>query len=182
MRPELGSDASFVTVKPCNSGASANMHDPHNAQSSCHVHAVWRRCVCPLIGATATSKNEVFDFATDETATLHESYTKKRPIFDHRLRFSMWSRQKNYDPISLKPHDREPHLCELANKKTEQLCNVSSPCLDDHQFKKEKLESAGELSKVCSQIVLKCLYLARMGRPDFLWSVNKLARSITKMD
>ena len=38
----------------------------------------------------------------------------------------------------------------------------------------------GELSKVCSQIVLKCLFLARIGRPDILWSVNKLARSITK--
>ena len=38
----------------------------------------------------------------------------------------------------------------------------------------------GELTKVCSQIVLKCLYLARIGRPDILWSVNKLARSITK--
>ena len=38
----------------------------------------------------------------------------------------------------------------------------------------------GELSKVCSQIVLKCLYLAGIGRPDILWSVNKLARSITK--
>ena len=38
----------------------------------------------------------------------------------------------------------------------------------------------GELSKVCSQIVLKCLYLARIGRPDILWSVNKLARSTTK--
>ena len=31
-----------------------------------------------------------------------------------------------------------------------------------------------------SQMVLKCLYLARIGRPDILWSVNKLARSITK--
>ena len=31
-----------------------------------------------------------------------------------------------------------------------------------------------------SQKVLKCLYLARIGRPDLLWSVNKLARSITK--
>ena len=30
------------------------------------------------------------------------------------------------------------------------------------------------------QIVLKCLNLARIGRPDILWSVNKLARSITK--
>ena len=33
---------------------------------------------------------------------------------------------------------------------------------------------------MCSQIVLKLLYLARIGRPDILWSVNKLARSITK--
>ena len=38
----------------------------------------------------------------------------------------------------------------------------------------------GKLSKVCSQIVLKCLYLARIGRPDIPWSVNKLARSIIK--
>ena len=29
-------------------------------------------------------------------------------------------------------------------------------------------------------MVLNCLYLARIGRPDILWSVNKLARSITK--
>ena len=37
----------------------------------------------------------------------------------------------------------------------------------------------GELSKVCSQIVLKCLYLARIGRLDILWSANKLARAAT---
>ena len=36
------------------------------------------------------------------------------------------------------------------------------------------------MSQVCSQIVLKCLNLALIGRPDILWSVNKLARSITK--
>ena len=30
------------------------------------------------------------------------------------------------------------------------------------------------------KIVLKFLYLARIGRPDILLSVNKLARSITK--
>ena len=38
----------------------------------------------------------------------------------------------------------------------------------------------GELLKVCSQTVLKCLYVARIERRDILWSVNKLARSITK--
>ena len=41
---------------------------------------------------------------------------------------------------------------------------------------KEELGSVGELSEVCSQIVLTCLYLARIRRPDILWSVNKLAK------
>ena len=44
---------------------------------------------------------------------------------------------------------------------------------------KEEHESVGELSDVCSQIVLKCQYAAPVGRPDILWSVNKLARSLT---
>ena len=70
--------------------------------------------------------------------------------------------------------------CELANKTTQQLYKVSTSCIDDHHFKEEELKSVGELSKVSSQIVLKCLYLARVGRPDILWSVKKLARSITK--
>ena len=69
--------------------------------------------------------------------------------------------------------------CELANKTTQQLYKVSTPCIDDHHFK-EEMKSVGELSQVCSQIVLKCLYLARIRRPDIPRSVNKLARSITK--
>ena len=70
--------------------------------------------------------------------------------------------------------------CELANKTTQQLYKVSTPCIDDHHFKEEEMKSVGELSQVCSQNVLKCLYLARIGRLHILWSVNKLARSITK--
>ena len=31
-----------------------------------------------------------------------------------------------------------------------------------------------------AHIVLKCLYLARIGRPDILWSVNKVALAVTK--
>ena len=71
--------------------------------------------------------------------------------------------------------------CELANKTTQQLYKVTTPRFDDHQFKEEEMGSVGELSKVCSQIVLKCLYfLARICGPDILWSVNKLARAVTK--
>ena len=68
--------------------------------------------------------------------------------------------------------------CELANKTTQQLYKVSTPCIDDHHFKEEELRSVGELSQVCSQIVLKFFNLARIGRPDILWLENKLARSI----
>ena len=56
--------------------------------------------------------------------------------------------------------------CELANRTTQQLYKVATPCLDDHQFKEEELGSAGELSKVCSEIGVKCIYLARIGGPD----------------
>ena len=87
-----------------------------------------------------------------------------------------------------KPNKNEGHAqtCgersfELAEKKTEQLHKVSTPCLDAHHFKKEELETVGDLSNVCSQIVLTCLFLARIGGPGILWSVNKLARALTKL-
>ena len=55
-----------------------------------------------------------------------------------------------------------------ANKTTQQLYKVSTPCIDDQHFQEEEMKSVGELSKVCSPIVLKSLYLARIGRPDIL--------------
>ena len=71
--------------------------------------------------------------------------------------------------------------CEFANKTTQQLYKVATPCMDDHQYKEEEEDgSVGEFSTVCSQIVLKCLYLARIGTLDILWSMNKLARAATK--
>ena len=60
----------------------------------------------------------------------------------------------------------------VNTKTTEQLYKVSTPCIDDHHFKEEEMKSVGEVSQVCS--------LGRIRRPDILWSVNKLARSITK--
>ena len=69
---------------------------------------------------------------------------------------------------------------DFANKTTQQMYKVATLCLDDHQFKEEDVASVGDLSYVCSEIVLKCLYLARISRPEILWSVNKLARAVTK--
>ena len=83
-------------------------------------------------------------------------------------------------------HDMEGHArkcveryCELANEKSGAVIK-SFKSLLGWQFKPEEIESVGELSQVCSQIVLKCLYLERCGRPDILWFVNKFARAVTK--
>ena len=71
-------------------------------------------------------------------------------------------------------------IVRWQTKKTEQFYKASTPRMDDHNTKREELETVGELSKVCSQLVLKCLYLARNGGLDILWTVVKLARAVTK--
>ena len=64
--------------------------------------------------------------------------------------------------ISPWSYDMEGHAkkcvercCELANKTTQQFFKVLTPCIDDHQFKEEEMESVGELLKVwteCSEM------------------------------
>ena len=120
------------------------------------------------------SKDIVDNYRTIFESRISAGATEKLPCSEN-LRISSWS----YD---MECHAKKcvERYSELANKTTQQLYKVSTPCIDDHHVKEEELKFVGELSKVCSQIVLKCLYLALFGRPDILWSVNKLARSITK--
>ena len=124
-------------------------------------------------------QSEISKFFVDNYRTMFESRisaraTEKLP-YSENLRIS----SRSYDMEGLAKKCVE-QSCELANKTTQQLYKVSTSCIDDHHFKKGELKSVGELSEICSQNVLKCLYLACIGRPDILWSVNKLARSITK--
>ena len=71
---------------------------------------------------------------------------------------------------------------DIANWRTKQLDNYTKPQL--HALttnpRKKEMGSVGELLKVCSHFVLKCLHLARIGRLDISWSVNKLACAVTK--
>ena len=120
------------------------------------------------------SKDIVDNYRTMFESRISAGGLEKLP-FPQNLRISSWS----YDMAG---HAKKcvERYCELANKTTQQIYKVSTPCIDDHHFKEEETKSVGELSNTCSQIVLKCFFLARIGRPDILWSVNKLARSITK--
>ena len=115
------------------------------------------------------SKDVVDNYRAMFESRISAGGTEKLP-YSENFRISSWS------------HDIEGHAkkcveryCELANKTTQQLYQVSTPCIDDHHFKEEEMNSVGELSQGCSQIVLKCLYLARIGRPDILWSVRLIS-------
>ena len=119
------------------------------------------------------SKDIARNYRTMFESRISAGELEKLPFPQH-LRITSWS----YD---MEGHAKNcvERYCELANKTTHHLFKVSTPCIDDHHFK-EEMNSVGKLSQVCSQTVLKCLYLGRTGRPDILWSVNKLARAITR--
>ena len=97
------------------------------------------------------SKDIVDNYRTMFESRISAGRTEKLP-YSENVRISSWS----YDMAGHAKKCVEQY-CELANKTTQQLCKVSTPCIDDNHFKEEELKSVGELSKVCSQIVLKCL-------------------------
>ena len=88
-----------------------------------------------------TSKDIVDNHRTMFESRISAGATEKLPCSEN-LCISSWS----YDVES---HAKKcvERYCELANKTTQQLYKVSTPCLDDHQDKEEELGSVGELSK-----------------------------------
>ena len=104
-----------------------------------------------------------------ECKVSDEIVTKYRDMFEARI--SAGAKETLPIRASGKPdaettsswfYDMEGHAkncveryCELAHQTTQQLHKVATPCMDDHEFKEEENESVGELSTVCSQMVLK---------------------------
>ena len=95
------------------------------------------------------SKDIVDNYRTMFESRISAGGTEKL-AHSENLRISSWS----YD---MEGHAQKcvERFCEFANKTTQQLYKVSTPCIDDHHFKEEEMKSVGELSQVCSQIVLK---------------------------
>ena len=122
------------------------------------------------------SKDIVDNYRNMFESRISAGATGKLPCSEN-VRISSWS--------YVMEGDAKKMWNDIVSWQTRQLDNCSkyfhhSSCINDHHCKEEELKSVGELSKVCSQIFLKYLYLARIERPDILQSVNKLARSITK--
>ena len=68
---------------------------------------------------------------------------------------------------------------DIANWRTKQLSSYTKSqlhVLTTISSMKKKWDQLEDCQNVCShKFVLKCMYLARIGRPDISWSVNKLA-------
>ena len=72
---------------------------------------------------------------------------------------------------------------DIVSWQTRRLSNCTKFQLHSLMTIKSKKKSSNLLEnclKYALKLSSKCLYLARIGRPDILWSVNKLARAITK--
>ena len=120
-----------------------------------HVYLVCTQRECQISKDIVDSYRTMCESRISARATEQLPGTKAKEKTDAE-RVSSWS----YD---MEGHAKKcvERYCELATKKTEELYKVATPCMDDHQS--EENESVGELSTVCSQTVLKCLYLARIG-------------------
>ena len=120
------------------------------------------------------SKDIVDNYRTMFESRISAGEVDKLP-FTQNLRISSWS-------YEMEGHAKKcvERYCESTSKTTQQLYKVSTPCIDDHHFKKKKWN----LLENCHLYTLILFWnvdiKARIGRPYILWSVNKLARSITK--
>ena len=130
---EMGVDASLELSTDSSSAKAFSFLD--------HVYLECTQRQCEI------SKDIVDNYRTMFESRISAVRTEKLP-FPQNLRISSWS----YD---MEGHAKKcgERYCELANKTTQQLYKVSTPCIDDHHFKEEELKSVGQLSQVCSQIL-----------------------------
>ena len=83
------------------------------------------------------SKDIVDNYRTMFESRISAGGSEKLP-FPQNFHISSWS----YNIIG---HAKKcvERYCELANKATQQLCKVCTPCIDDHHFKEEETKSVG---------------------------------------
>ena len=70
--------------------------------------------------------------------------------------------------------------CEITGMRQEKLCKVSTPCLLENQVTDEELAHEGEMHAFAARILMRCLWLSRLARPDISFAVQRLASRITR--
>ena len=107
-------------------------------------------CILGMHSTTMRNKQRYCGQLQNHVRIANFSGENKKTSIPSKYSYFLWS----YD---MEGHAKKcvERYCELANKSTQQLYKVSTPCIDDHHFKEEEeMKSVGELSQVCSQIVV----------------------------
>ena len=94
------------------------------------------------------SKDIVDNYRTMFESRIAAGGVEKLP-FPQNLRIS--SRSSDMEGHAKKCVER---YCELANKTTQQLYKVSTPCIDDHHFKEEDMKSVTIMLSNCSEMLI----------------------------
>ena len=73
-------------------------------------------------------------------------------------------------------------FCEVTDVPKEKLRSVTTPCLPEANMCDEELENEGQLSKFASRILMRCLWLSRLCRPDIAFAVQRLCKQSDSLD
>ena len=71
-------------------------------------------------------------------------------------------------------------FCEMTSVPKEKLRKVPTPCLPESNMTDHELSQEGELHSLAARILMRCLWLSRLARPDISFAVQRLASRVTK--
>ena len=134
--------ATTLALNPC---AQADEHGRSGTtNSNC------RPSIPGMYAARKRNKQDDCDRKSDLLNKLVSSSTRTITKFHNETKHNVISWSYDVQGHVHKSQTCVEPYCERANKTADTLHTVSMPCLDDHQVKKEELETVGELSEVCS--------------------------------
>ena len=71
-------------------------------------------------------------------------------------------------------------FCNLTEVPKEKLRSVPTPCIPEASMCDDELSTPGQLSTSASKILMRCLWLSRLCRPDIAFAVQRLASRVTR--
>ena len=154
--------------------------DKKEAQQSFETSTILTEAQGALVPTSKSTKKKVSGgISTADTNALSTRFQALSSLVNTKGSYTGPIKAWVYD---MKEHTEQcvERYLDLAHVQASKLQKRTTPCIDDHQLQATDSTTKGSLEPIASRVVLKILYTARLGRPDTLWSVNTLARKVTK--